>query len=104
MLCPKCLKPIGSYKKGFIFKEISIVKMDNYYRILKDEKEIEDIEKDKTKRGKLKSINFMTISQFKEKYIDKSFIDEKGTYKADKNSFKNDEKLSEIKVKFHIDY
>jgi hypothetical protein len=93
MLCPNCLEPIGSCKKGLFFKEISIVKRDNYYRILKDEKEIEDIEKNKTKRVKLKSINFMTLSQFKEKYIDKSFINEKGIYKADKNGFKNDEKI-----------
>jgi hypothetical protein len=35
----------------------------------------------------------MTLSQFKEKYIDKSFINEKGIYKADKNGFKNDEKI-----------
>ena len=50
MICPKCSKPIGTTKKGiFGFREETIVKRDSYFRIFKDEKEIEDIKRIKTR-------------------------------------------------------
>ena len=71
MTCPKCKKPIGTTQKGWIQTEDKIVNRDNYYRIFKDDKEIEEIKKDKDKRNKLKEIKFMTLEQYKEKYIKK---------------------------------
>ena len=77
--CPKCLKPLD--------------KRDNYFRIFKDDKDIEEVKKDKNNRKKMKEINYLTLEQFKEKYIYPLFKDEKGVYITDKNSFINDEKI-----------
>ena len=91
MKCPQCNERIGSYKNEK--KEISIVKRNKYYRIVKDDKEIEEINKDRNKKKKMKEINYMTLEQFKNKYIYKTIENEKGVYITDKNSFKNDEKI-----------
>ena len=53
--CPNCGKPIGSEKKRFLRKNFSendiyIVKRDTYFRIFKDDKEIEEIKKDSNKK------------------------------------------------------
>ena len=55
MKCPNCRKPIGSKKNVFIRKiysetDITIVKRDTYFRIFKDDKEIEEIKKDSNKK------------------------------------------------------
>jgi len=98
MKCPNCEKPIGSEKKGFfgkIFSEndINIVKRDNYFRIFKDDKEIAEIKKNAKKKDLLHKINYMTLEEFKEKYIYNSQKTEKGVLKTDKNNFKNDDKV-----------
>ena len=77
--CPKCLKPF--------------VKRENYFRIFKDDKEIEEIKKDKIKRNKMKEINYLTLEQFKKNYVNPLFKNEKGVYTTDKNNFINDEKV-----------
>ena len=99
MKCPRCSKPIGTTKEGLYgFRTEKIVKRDNYFRIFKDEKEIEEIKKDKVKRDKLNEINYMTLEEYKKKYIYKEFEKEKGIFinndnKNCLNDFKNDEKI-----------
>ena len=88
MICPGCKKNIGSIKKG---NDIISVKRENYYRILKDENEIEEIKNNRIKKDKLKYINYMTLDKFKERYINQS--NERGIYIGDKNSFINDMKI-----------
>ena len=90
LICPNCLKSISSNKEG---KNKNIVKIDNYYRIFKDDKEIEEIKGDEIKNNKLKKINYMTLKEFQEKYIIKIIKNEKGLYISDKNSFKNTMKI-----------
>ena len=85
MKCPYCKKNVGSKKKDNDI--IFIVKRDKYYRIFKDDEEINKIDK-----NIIKEINYMTLEKFK-KEIYKSFNDEKGVYKGDKNNFLNDMKL-----------
>ena len=87
MICPGCKKNIGSRKKG---EDIEIVKRENYYRIFKDDDEINAVKSNRIKKEKLKEINYMTLQQFKEKHISQIYKKEKGIYICDKNSFIND--------------
>ena len=82
MNCPKCKLNIGA-----------LFKRDNYYRIFKDQNEINEIKKDTIKGEKMKQINCMTLEEFEEKYIKETFKNEKGVYITDKNNFKNDKKI-----------
>ena len=91
MKCPKCSGKIGSYENDK--KVISIVKRDNYYRILKDKDEFEKIDNDKNKRSKMREINYLTLQEFKDKYINNSIENEKGVYITDRNNFINDDKI-----------
>ena len=98
MKCPNCGKSIGSIKKGFLGKiysenDFTIVKRENYFRIFKDDKEIAEIKKDIKKKELLQKINYMTLEEFKKKYIYNSQKNEKGIFKIDKNNFKNDDKV-----------
>ena len=96
MHCPGCSKNIGTIKKGYFNSEQSIVKREGYYRIFKNEKEIEEIKNDKDGKNKLKEINYMTIEEYKKKYIinDKDIKNEKGVFiNTNKNNFKNDKKI-----------
>ena len=95
MTCPKCSKNIGTTKIGYYKSEQVIVKREGYYRILKDEKEYKEINKDTDGKKKLKEINYMTLDEYIQKYItnDKNH-NEKGVYiYTDKNYFKNDNKI-----------
>ena len=76
MKCPKC------GKKEFI-------------RIFKDDKQIEELKKykDTEKRNIIGKINYLTLEQFKEKYIYISQKKGKGIFITDINSFKNDNKI-----------
>ena len=56
MKCPNCSKNIGSYQTFFPFIETVNEENDNYYRIIKDDKEIEEIKKNQKKRNLLKKI------------------------------------------------
>ena len=89
--CPKCHEPIGTIKSG---KNIVIVKREGYFRILKDENEIEEIKKDINKKCKMDEINYMTLEQYKKNYIYKANQDKKGIFiPSDINYFKNDNKI-----------
>ena len=97
MKCPNCGKPIGSVciedEKEKIYK---IINRKDYVRIFKDEEEINKIKKLSGKNKKLEEINYMTIEQFKEKYINKLFKNEKnekGLHKIEENYFKKNDKL-----------
>ena len=93
--CPHCHKFIGIIDKGWINKDLKLSIREDYYRILKDNKEIEEIKKDKVKINKFGEINYMTLEQYKKKY----FCDEKEKGKkgifipVDKNYFKNNFKV-----------
>ena len=92
--CPNCSKDIGIlYKEKNLAKKYEIVKRDKYFRIFKDNEEIETLKKNKDKRKKLEEINYMTLNEFKEKYIQKLFNHEKGLPSIDKNYFKKDNKI-----------
>ena len=90
MKCPKCSEKIGSYKEG---REIKMIKRDNYFRIYKDKEEIEKYQKDETMKNKIKEINYLTLEEFKMKYLDNLIKKEKGIIITDKNSFKDDNKI-----------
>ena len=92
-----------SQKKVFIQRakticnenEIENDKQDIYYRIFKDDEEIEELQKDNFQKDKINNINYMTLKQFKEYivYSAESQKKEKGIFKTDKNSFKNNNKI-----------
>ena len=85
MKCKECNMPIGTeYYSGT--KYIVLVKRNDYFRVFKNKEEIENA-KDKN------SYNFMTIDEFKEKYIDDYFKEEKGIIKDDINYLKKDNKI-----------
>ena len=79
-LCPNCTKKIG------------LCKRENYFRIFKDKKEIDKMNDSKKTRDKMKQINYITLQEFKTKYID-PIQNVKGIYITDKNNFKNDKKI-----------
>ena len=92
MTCPKCSQKIGATKKESSKSEIIIVKRDDYYRIFRDEKEIEEIKKDKDACNKLGLINYMTFDEYKKKFTNNE--NEKGILiNNDKYYFKNDKKI-----------
>ena len=91
-VCPKCQKNIGTVKKHWYNSELKIVKRDDYYRIFKSKQEIEKLKKTEVFYNKLKEINFMTIDEYKEKYIinNRDILNQKGVYiNRDQNYFKN---------------
>ena len=90
MTCPKCSKNIGSFKDE---KDIKIVKRDNYYRILKDNDEVKELKKNSNTKNQMKEVNHITLDEFKENYITKSFKNEKGVYITNQNNFKNNKKI-----------
>ena len=95
MTCPKCQNNIGAIKKD---GKIKTVKRDvgkffgkdtnKYIRIFKDNAEMEKIN-----INKLDEIDHMTLDDFKERYMKKSFEKEKGIFVSEKNSFRNDKKI-----------
>ena len=91
--CPKCQKEIGSWVAGLVYKDVVPVKREKYYRIFKDEKEIDSLKKQTKTSEKLKEIHKLTLEQYKENYIKKAAKSEKGVYVPTFNDFKNDEKV-----------
>ena len=87
--CPRCSKNIGSMNK-FLSKDIKIVKREGYYRIFKNENEIEEMKKNIYLRQKLKEINYLTLEEFIKKYVYKT--EKGGIYSSDAN-FKNSKKV-----------
>ena len=88
-ICPKCNKNIGT-ETTWLFNT-QIVKREGYLRIFKDEEEIKKLKKNENLKNKLDEINYMTLKELKEKYVDK--IEKGGIYSSDKNIFKSDEKI-----------
>ena len=84
--CVNCNKNIGTYLEG---QEIKIVKRNDYYRIFKNDDEIREFKQN----PKHREINYMTLSEFKDKYIKKYFENEKGILKTTKNNFRNINKI-----------
>ena len=100
MKCLNCSKEIGAvYIKNEEESEnentfsISIVKRDNYFRIFKDNEELEALKRNRDKYDKLDEINYMTLNEFKEKYILKLLNREKGLPSIDANYFKKENKI-----------
>ena len=101
MICPNCKNPIGSTLKYLeeIYLDENKVKLNknyeainrkNYFRIFKDRTEINRIE-DKDKYYKLKELNYMTIDEFKAKYINLNKREER-LNTVHKNDFKKENK------------
>ena len=82
--CKECGEPIGSEKTQYGFKP---VKRENYFRIFKNKEEL-----DKETKKRFNLYNYMTIDEFKEKYIEKLFMEEKGIIKIDEDFLKKDDK------------
>ena len=100
-VCPICGKEIGAKEKyteitndeeKINIKIYEPIKRDNYFRIFKDEQEVNAIKNDKSKKYMLKVKN-MTKEQFKEKYIIPLYKQEKGLHKINENKFKKDDKV-----------
>ena len=99
--CPNCKREIGAKEKFIEVKNekekinekiyVPIIR-DNYYRIFKDESEINSIKKDNNKKNKLKG-KYMTKKAFKDEYITPLYKQEKGLHKVNENKFKKDNKV-----------
>jgi len=85
MKCEKCGEPIGSFQINNM-SLIRPIKREKYYRIFKDKEEINNA------IGK-RNYNYMTINQFKEKYINQYYIENKGINKIDGNHLRKDNKV-----------
>ena len=106
MVCPKCNREIGS--KEFYTKErdkkdenkkiiIKVYKMvtsnKNYYRIFKDSEQIDDLKRNKEHYEKFENMKYMTVEEFKKKYIEPLYKKEKGLNKIDMNTFRKENKV-----------
>ena len=107
MKCPKCKNEIGA--KEFSIKEKDendpnkekqIKKYEttenntNYYRIFKDNEQIKDLKRMKDYFSKFERLKYMTVEEFKERYIRPLYRKEKGLNKIDINNFKKDNKIT----------
>jgi len=106
MKCPNCKAEIGAkeyYKEEKDEKDenkvinIKIYEMvknnNNYYRIFKDNEQIKDLKRMKDYYIKFERMNYMTVEEFKEKYIRILYSKEKGLNKIDINNFKKENKI-----------
>ena len=94
MYCPNCNQPIGViYEETELGKEFKIVNRKDYMRILKDDEEIKNIKENEEKYKKLQQINNMTFQDFKTKYLDILFKQEKGLNRIEEKYFKKKDKL-----------
>ena len=97
MHCLYCKKEIGTIQKETVKEnelktENEIVNREKYFRIFKDEKEINLCKKNN--RDKLYKINYMTLKEFEEKYMNKLYEKEKGLpNNFDKNYYLRDNKI-----------
>ena len=99
--CPRCNKEIGAiFNEKFdennkeLKTEYEIVKRENYFRIFRDEAEIDELKKDKNKREQFYKINPMTLRVFEEKYMNRLYEKEKGLpNNIEKNYYLRDNKI-----------
>ena len=89
-ICPKCNMVIGSCKDE---KGIKMVNRKNYIRILKDDDEIKELKKDQKTASLLREINIMTLKDFIDKHITKTYENEKGILITNENNFRNPNKI-----------
>ena len=82
--CPFCEEPMGSIKEK---RRTIRVKRNNYFRILTQD------EYDYKKKRGFHEYDYITIDNFKEKYIDTNLQEEKGISKNDENHLKKDNKI-----------
>ena len=81
--CPKCQKPIGTKKEG---RRVISIKRDNYFRVLtKDEYNYKY-------ENEFSDYSYITIEDFKDIYINKKYLEEKGITKIEENHLKKDNK------------
>ena len=66
---------------------------DNYYRIFKDNQEINDLKRMKEHYKNFEKMKYMTLEQFKEQYIRPLYSKEKGLNNIDINDFKKENKI-----------
>ena len=107
MKCEKCKNEIGAkefYKyetvkqndetKVINIKVYEIIESnDNYYRIFKDEEEINNLKNMADHYRNFQRMKYMTIEEFKEQYIKPLYSKEKGLNKININDFKKENKI-----------
>ena len=108
MKCSKCGKEIGAIKK--YTKEIieekdgkkkeidievyeTVKNNSHYYRIFKNNKEINDLKIMKEHYKNFQKMKYMTVEEFKKEYIKPLYSKEKGLNKIDINDFKKENKI-----------
>jgi hypothetical protein len=107
MSCPKCKGDIGSkefyytetdkkdeHKKINTIKDYKMVTSNkNYFRIFRDREQIDDLKRNKEHYGKFENGKYMTLEEFKKKYIEPLYAEEKGLNKIDINAFRKENKV-----------
>ena len=81
--CQKCKKPMGTIKDG---RRIIPIKRDGYFRVLTKE------QYEYKYNREFSDYSFKTIQNFKDEYIDKKYLEEKGINKIEENHLKKDNK------------
>ena len=106
MTCPNCGNEIGAkeiYKeeideedenKVINYKVYEMITSNaNYYRIFQDDEQIKDLKRMKEHYQKFERMNYMTLQEFKEKYIRPLYNKETGLNKIDLINFKKENKI-----------
>jgi len=101
--CPYCSKEIGAIEfyreeidknKVLNFKVYeTVTSNNNYFRIFKDKEQIKELKGIKEYYNKMENDKYMTIEQFKQKYIIPLYKKEKGLNIIDINEFKKENKI-----------
>ena len=107
MKCEKCNNEIGAreYYRDETIEEKDEVKVisvktyeivqsnENYYRIFKDNQEINDLKRMKEHYKNFEKMKYMTLETFKDQYIRPLYNKEKGLNNIDINDFKKENKI-----------
>jgi hypothetical protein len=105
LTCPKCGKDIGAKiiqkeeiddKDKNIIKIINtyeMVKRDKYYRIFKDDEQIEKLRLNMDIDKNFDNLNYMTLEQFKKDYILPLYSKEKGLNVINIDNFKKENRI-----------
>ena len=101
--CINCGKEIGAKEvyinekdenKPKLIKQYKMIKSNNnYYRIFKDNEEIRKLKLDNDNYIQFEKLNYMTIEEFKKKYIVPLYSKEKGLNEIDIDNFKKENKI-----------
>ena len=93
--CPYCKKEIGGkFIETGLEKNIEPVNRENYFRIFRDNEEIEALKNNNSEaREGLGKIKTLTLDVFVDKYIKNLYNKEKGLPSINKNYFKKDNKI-----------